>query len=85
MDGGEEQHDEKQEGGKTALLPKSIFPHEPEVGDVCQFRVEAIHDEEISVAYEDEKGEKEEQQNSESPELAGSAPPPAAGGGGMFD
>ncbi len=42
---------------ETFLAPKSIVPHEPEVGDVCEFRVVAIHDEEIEFEYvkEEEK------------------------------
>jgi hypothetical protein len=37
---------------ETALLPKSLFPGAPPaVGDVCQFRVEHVWEDEIEVAY----------------------------------
>lgn len=45
---------------ETALLPKSLFPgEEPAVGDVCQFKIEHIWDDEIEVSYMKE-GEGEE-------------------------
>jgi hypothetical protein len=37
---------------ETALLPKSLFPGEPPaIGEVCQFRVEHIWEDEIEVSH----------------------------------
>jgi hypothetical protein len=56
--------DEKDEdtGAETALLPKSLFgDKEPAVGDVCQFKVEHIWENEIEVSW---MAEGEEQKTS---------------------
>ncbi len=42
--------DEKE--AETALLPKSLFPGEPpDIGDVCDFKVEHVWEDEIEVSY----------------------------------
>ncbi len=44
--------DEKDQGAETASLPKSMFgDKEPAVGDVCQFKVEHIWEDEIEVSW----------------------------------
>jgi len=51
---------EKKEGeATTALLPKSLFPGEPPaIGDVCQFKVEHLWENEVEVSYAKEGEEK---------------------------
>jgi hypothetical protein len=82
QEGGEEQQKEDAGQDQTALLPKAIFPHEPEIGDKCSFEVVAKHDEEISVRYSQEPEEGQEPEGGSEPP----APPPQPGGmGGMLD
>lgn len=50
---------------ETALLPKSLFPGEPPaIGDVCQFKVEHIWDDEIEVSYQKEGADEEKPRSS---------------------
>lgn len=43
---------DEEPGPETASLPKELFgDKEPEVGDVCQFKVEHIWEDEIEVSY----------------------------------
>lgn len=42
---------------QTALVPKSIFPDPPKVGDVCKFRVTRVLEDEVQIQYENEEGE----------------------------
>jgi hypothetical protein len=52
--------EEKTPEAETALLPKSLFPGEPPaIGDVCQFKVEHLFEDEVEVSYVKE-GEGEE-------------------------
>lgn len=47
--------EEKQTEAETALLPKSLFPgEEPAIGDLCQFKVEHVWEDEIEVSYQKE-------------------------------
>jgi hypothetical protein len=49
---------------ESALLPKSLFPGEPPaIGDVCQFKIEHVWEDEIEVSYVKE-GEDEEKPRS---------------------
>lgn len=49
--------EEKTPETETALLPKSLFPGEPPaIGDVCQFKVEHIWEDEFEVSYMKEGG-----------------------------
>jgi hypothetical protein len=52
--------EDKKSEATTALLPKSLFPGEaPAIGDVCQFKVEHLFEDEVEVSYVKE-GEGEE-------------------------
>jgi hypothetical protein len=49
----------KEPEAETALLPKSLFPGEPPaVGDLCQFKIEHVWEDEIEVSYQKEGMEK---------------------------
>ena len=55
-EGAEEPQEES--GTKTDLLSKSVFPNgDISVGDVCKFKVVALHDDQAEVEYMDENGE----------------------------
>lgn len=45
----------EEEGEQTALIDKNVFPEPPQVGDVCKFRVVAVHDNEVELEYVDEE------------------------------
>ena len=54
--------EEKEPEIETTLLPKSLFHGEPPaIGDICQFKVEHVWEDEIEVSYvkEGEGGEKD--------------------------
>lgn len=58
QEGAEEPQEES--GTKTDLLSKSVFPGgDIKVGDVCKFKVVALHDDQAEVEYMDENGESE--------------------------
>jgi hypothetical protein len=47
--------EDKKSEATTALLPKSLFPGEaPAIGDVCQFKVEHVWEDEVEVSYNKE-------------------------------
>lgn len=51
--------------GKSALVPKSIFPSDPKVGDTITLTVSAVFGDEIEVSASEETSETEE-----SPEMS---------------
>lgn len=42
--------DDKMEGQST-IVPMSLFPDPPKPGDVCDFKVVAVHGDEVEVEY----------------------------------
>lgn len=55
MPDNEEQEPKEDSGAETSLLSKSAFGgHEIKVGDVCEFRIVAIHDDQAEVEYVEE-------------------------------
>jgi len=57
----EAEGEDNQHEGQTALLDKSVFPKEPNPGDICNFRVVKVYEDEVEVEYvpeaEEEKSE----------------------------
>jgi hypothetical protein len=70
-----------QDHGQSALLPKSVFPHEPEIGDECSFKVVALHDKDVSVEYVNHEEEEGGDGGEEGPPEASPEPEP---GGDMY-
>ncbi len=56
MDGMPEpdESDSEESSEETALLPKSFFPDEPEVGKVCKVEVVHVYEDEVEVKYSTE-------------------------------
>ena len=46
---------EEQSGKESGLLSKSLFPHTPEPGDECIFKVVHVYDDEVEVEYAPKK------------------------------
>jgi hypothetical protein len=55
------------EGTETALVPRSVFGKEPEIGNICTFKVIGIHEDEVEVEYagSDEGGGEEIEETAE--------------------
>jgi hypothetical protein len=80
--GDDQQQKDSDQDQQTALVPLSVFPKPPKVGDHCMFEVKALHDEEVSMAYADEQGEEHDQE--EEPPAGAGAPPPGPGAMGSM-
>lgn len=48
---------------EQALLPKSIFPHDPKPGKKCTFEVVSVNGDEIAVKYSSSKGDDDDKKD----------------------